>query len=224
MEEVKALLKKRRALKIPPPHRMGVDRIIRRFGVSEDDFFDLSTEDDKWELLDGTLIVHSPASRRHQEIASFLNWLLRGYVEQQKLGVVYYNPMVARLEEGKNVEPDMFFLRRALIRKIQDLYVDTPPDLVIEVTAKRRRTYDFGEKLEAYRRAKVTEIWIVDWERGQVNQYVRKGSGYTEKILTEGKLVSKAVKGFWIDVGWLWQRSLPDGFKALKKILGKRRR
>jgi len=173
---------------------MGVDGILRRPGISEEEFFELATEDDKWELIDGTLIIHTPTSWGHQEIAAFLFRVLSDYVEKKGLGVVTYNPMVARLAEGRALEPDLFFIRKGSQSKIRGLYVDAAPDMVIEVTAKRRRSYDLGQKLSAYKAASVKEIWIVDWQKRQVHVYVRGRQGYSEKMLKEGKLPSKAVR------------------------------
>lgn len=221
MEEFLELLRRRRALRIPPRHRMGVDGILRRRGISEEDFFELATEDDKWELIDGTLIIHTPVSWGHQEIAAFLFRLLSDYVEKKGLGVVTYNPMVARLAEGRALEPDIFFIHKGLRSKIRDLYVEAVPDMVIEVTAKRRRSYDLGQKLEVYQDAGVKEVWIIDWQKQQVYAYTRGPRGYSEKVVKEGRLPSKAVRGFWLDVGWLWKRPLPDKFKALEEILEK---
>ncbi|MBM3240141.1 hypothetical protein FJZ31_27975 [Candidatus Poribacteria bacterium] len=43
-----------------------------------------------------------------------------------------------------------------------------------------------------------------------------------EEQVQEGQLISKAVRGFWVDVGWLWQRPLPKKSWALEQIFSLR--
>jgi len=53
--------------------------LIIKPGLSEDDFYRLAGEDSDWEYLDGRIVVHSPASDRHEDIQGFLLTLLRFY-------------------------------------------------------------------------------------------------------------------------------------------------
>jgi hypothetical protein len=43
--------------------------------------------------------------------------------------------------------------------------------------------------------------------------------GYRSRTLTEGRLASTVVPGFWIDVTWLWQEPLPPVLGCLRQIL-----
>ena len=61
---------------------------MRKFGVSEEEYEEFTDEDTKAELFDGTLIIHSPASIRHEDIFGFLYFLMRGYAEHKRLGKV----------------------------------------------------------------------------------------------------------------------------------------
>ncbi|MCW3135000.1 MAG: Uma2 family endonuclease [Methanophagales archaeon] len=55
--------------------------LIRKFGVSEEEYDQLTDEDTKADLFDGTLIIHSSASIRHESIFMFMAFLMHGYVE-----------------------------------------------------------------------------------------------------------------------------------------------
>ncbi len=48
--------------------------LIRKFGVSEEEYDQLTDEDTKADLFDGTLIIHSPASIRHESIFMFMHF------------------------------------------------------------------------------------------------------------------------------------------------------
>jgi len=62
---------------IEPPY------LIRKFGVSEVEYDWLTDEDTKADLFDGTLIIHSPASTRHETIFVFLLSIMNMYVEEK---------------------------------------------------------------------------------------------------------------------------------------------
>ncbi|HID06108.1 MAG TPA: Uma2 family endonuclease [Armatimonadetes bacterium] len=218
MEELTMLIKKRKALRIPPKSRMKRDAVYFRKGVSEEDYFDLSTEDDKWELLNATLIIHSPASPRHQLITQFLGWILMGYVRHKDLGAVWYAPTTLHLATSRNVEPDIFFIHKDNPVRRDELCLTGIPDLVIEVTARARRRYDLGRKLEEYQRAKVREIWIVDYERERLHRYWRVRGRYKDEVIESGRVYSKVVEGFWVDASWLWSDPPPNELWALEQI------
>ena len=57
--------------------------LIRKFGVSEEEYDQLTDEDTKADLFDGTLIIHSPASTRHETIFVFLLSIMNMYVEEK---------------------------------------------------------------------------------------------------------------------------------------------
>jgi hypothetical protein len=41
--------------------------LITKPGLTEEDFYRLADEDSDWEYLDGRIVMHSPASDRHEE-------------------------------------------------------------------------------------------------------------------------------------------------------------
>ncbi len=92
-------------------------------------------------------------------------------------------------------------------------------DLVIEIVSPSTRRYDLGEKRQAYHDARTPEIWCVDSVRKQILVDVRHGRGYRSRALRRGRLASKALEGFCLQVEWLWQRPLPRPLGCLKQIL-----
>lgn len=79
---------------------------------------------------------------------------------------------------------------------------------------------DLGEKAVEYREAGIPEYWVVDLEREEMVVH-RMGSGEAEVVrMREGQLVSQGVPGFWLEVGWLFQRPLPPVEPCLRRVLG----
>lgn len=49
------------------------------------------------------------------------------------------------------------------------------PRMVMEVLSDATEAYDRGEKMEIYRKAGVSEYWITDWRKKQVEIYLNDG-------------------------------------------------
>lgn len=196
--------------------------LLRLCGWSEERYFAEAPEDKIWEFKDGEVIVHSPATLRHQRPVLFLTMLLSFYVQERQLGEVFNGPAALHLREGSAKEPDIFFIRREHLASIGNTWVYAPADLVIEVMSPSTRSYDLLEKAQDYLEAGVLEYWVVDSQRHQVHVYV---SGYPHaqtwevRVLERGRLTSAAVPGFWIEVAWLWQEPLPGALSKLREVL-----
>src|SRR5215470_15217000 len=78
--------------------------------VTEEMFDELVDEDMKAELLDGVMIVHSPASPRHNRIAGFLRNLMGSFGEETEQGNVFGPDDLVHLATGRRFAPDGFFL------------------------------------------------------------------------------------------------------------------
>ena len=86
------ILRSHQTVKLDPPY------LLRKYGVTEEGFDQITNEDIKAELLDGELIVHSLATLRHDDLCTFLSFLMRGYADRKRLGLVYgANNAVMRL-------------------------------------------------------------------------------------------------------------------------------
>ena len=65
------------------------------------------------------------------------------------------------------------------------------PRMVMEVLSNATEDYDRGEKMEIYRKVGVSEYWIVDWRKKQVEIYLNDGREdgttyfYLYKIVTK---------------------------------------
>jgi Uma2 family endonuclease len=187
--------------------------------VTEEEFYRDATEDTDWEYLDGRLIMHSPASRWHEDCLGFLLFLLRGHFDQRGGGIVLGSRYPMRLDERWSPEPDLLVVtdeRKHLLGKSR---LNGPADFVIEIASDSDPGLDAREKLPRYREAGIDEIWLVNPFDQTVLAEVREPGGYTSQRLATGLLTSRVVPGFWIEVGWLWQEPLPSTLACLREIL-----
>jgi Uma2 family endonuclease len=186
-------------------------------GVREDEFYALAGEDSDWEYLDGRLVM-SPASDRHEDLFSFLMVLLRAYLEERGGGVVRGSRYPMRLDERWSPEPDLLVVREERRHLLTPQRLEGPADLVIEIASEGDPGLDAREKLPRYQQAGVPEIWLIDPFAKSVAA-VRAEDGYRTERLREGRLTSRVLPGFWLDVAWLWQEPLPPTLACLKQIL-----
>jgi Uma2 family endonuclease len=193
---------------------------VRLYGVAEDLFDELTDEDTKAELIDGVMIMHSPASLQHENTGNFLGGLMRFYAKTKSLGLMIASGNgIVHLSSGRKLAPDGFFIRNECVPSPLPKQYEGVPDLVLEVLSPSNRNDDFIDKRKIYREAGVAEIWFVDNQHKQVIVDQKQTKGYLENIVTKGKLLSIAIKGFWINVDWLWQEPLPDELTCLQEIL-----
>ena len=192
-----------------PPGRMTYEK-----------FLDWADEDTWAEWVDGEVILMSPVSLPHQNILSFLATLLQHFVETNELGLVLVAPFQMRLRtRPSGREPDVIFVARDRLDKLQNVYLDGPADLVIEIISPDSRARDRGDKYYEYEQAGVREYWLIDPMRKQAEFY-RLGSGGIYSLIPisdDGLVHSDVLKGLWLKVDWLWQDPLPTLMTVLKE-------
>ncbi|NOX60937.1 MAG: Uma2 family endonuclease [Chloroflexi bacterium] len=170
------------------------------------DFFRLAPETQKAELIDGAMIVASPASTIHEQLFSFLFSLLRIYCEDKNLGTVLGSRTAVELALDQVYEPDILFVAREREHIIESNGVFGAPDLVIEILSASTASYDRGPKFRGYEAAGVKELWLIDpygpagteFYRLESGRYVAVGVGPDQTVR------SQVIPGFWLKTNWLW--------------------
>lgn len=128
---------------------------------------DLLPEDrNRYELLEGELVVTPPPSDSHERIVARLGMLLVPFVAAHRLGLVHHPRAVVQFR-GEQVEPDLMVRREAPLLGWANAPV---PSLVVEVTSRSTRHLDLGSKRRFYVASGIPEYWIVDREDRTVIQ------------------------------------------------------
>jgi Uma2 family endonuclease len=116
----------------------------------------------RYELLEGEVYM-SPSPRvKHQKVLGRLFRALAQFVEDSDLGEVFVAPLDVVLDDQNVVQPDVLFVGRGKSQAITPLFINGPPDLVVEVLSPSNAEFDRTTKRRAYAGAGVPEIWYVD--------------------------------------------------------------
>lgn len=138
-----------------------------------------------YELDDGKLVMMSPPGRRHGSLQARIagQFLVQG--EQRGQGEVLTDVgVVLRRNPDRVVSPDVAFIAQARVpaKESPEGYLETIPDLVVEIRSKNDSLAELEKKAEDYLRAGVRVVWIVDCDARTVT--VRRGDG-AQQVLGE---------------------------------------
>jgi Uma2 family endonuclease len=200
-------------------HTLDVPYTLRLYDVTDEMFDELADADTRAELIDGVMIVHSPVSLRHDDIAGFLRTLMRFYAAEKDLGCVFGPASLVRLSEGRRVGPSVYFLARGRVPRPLPEEYEGVPELVLEVLSPANRRETLKAKRPVYRAAGVREIWFVDPEEEQILVDRRRGRRYVTKTITAGRVRSAVLAGFWLEANWLWSDPPPSTMQCLRTLL-----
>ena len=151
-------------------------------------------DDERYELLDGNLMMVPAPNRKHQEVLVRLTRKLGDFTEEHGLGKVYVAPFDVVLSDTDVVQPDMLFISRAREHTLTDDNVRGAPDLVIEILSPSTADRDLGYKYDLYGRHRVLEYWIVDPIAETIAVH-RQGDGRLEaaETLSQGDTLRTAL-------------------------------
>jgi len=185
-----------------------------------EEFLEWSDEQTFAEWVDGEVIVMSPVSVTHQDIADFLAALLRLFAEAKGLGRVLTAPFLMKLDiRPSGREPDIVFITSDRTDRLKRVFLDGPADIAVEVISPDTRARDRGDKYYEYEQAGVREYWLIDPARKQAEFYRLGSNGIysAAAIVNDGLFHSKVIEGLWLKVDWLWQDPLPTLMSVLKE-------
>jgi Uma2 family endonuclease len=153
---------------LPPPFAaeqivaMPAQRAPRR-RWTEEEFYaarDAAPAGERWELVDGDVLVTPSPHWMHQRIVVRLTVLLDAYVRTHALGEVFASPLDVKLEPGLVLQPDVLVVPAGELRNRADIVRHLL--LALEVTSPSSARHDRVTKRPRYQRNRVPEYWIVD--------------------------------------------------------------
>jgi Uma2 family endonuclease len=187
--------------------------------LTYEEFLDWADEDTLAEWVDGSVVMASPASAHHQELAIFLTTVLATYASIHDLGTVLTGPFQMKLARSGR-EPDVLVVLKEHLDRLHTTLLKGPADLVVEIVSEESVGRDRGAKFEEYREAGIPEYWLLDPRLDQAEFYWldERGRYQLAPISADGVYRSRVLPAFWWRVDWLWQRPLPDPTRVLLEV------
>ena len=155
-------------------------------------------EDERYELIEGELILAAAPNMAHQRSQRKLGWRMASTVETEELGEVFFSPCDVVLSEHTTLQPDLIFVSKENEAVLTDANIQGAPDLVVEIISPSSTGRDWVTKRDLYARYGVKEYWLID----PVNRtlwVMRLRNGYLElsDTLYEGDtLTDSIIEGF----------------------------
>jgi len=180
-----------------------IAELLRPLGL--EDFLSLPDGPERYEILDGELIVTPVPVPQHEDVLQAINFAFESVVRVQRLGKVYTAPVGVRLTPHDIVQPDIVVVlgneRRSIVR---GGVIAGVPDVVVEVLSPSTRRHDLVRKMALYLRAGVREYWIADPEERTIAVYALVDGRYVALPNEQGIARSRVVAGVEVDVAALF--------------------
>ena len=134
-----------------------------RYDWTYADYARLPDDGNKYEVIDGELLVTPAPSPMHQHILFSLGLALRSYAELHRIGGVL--PDVDLLfASGQFLRPDLLFVPESSRPGITNRGIEMAPGLVVEILSPTSGSIDRVKKPARYGDFGVPEYWVVDPE------------------------------------------------------------
>ncbi|AFY31300.1 Uma2 family endonuclease [Calothrix sp. PCC 7507] len=148
----------------------------RVYWTTEDLKF-LPESSNRYEIIDGHLLITRAPHWKHQKAIGQTCSLLNTWSSASKLGETVPTPGVI-FDDTDNVIPDVVWIsqKRLVVGVDEEGHFTIAPELIVEVlspgTQNERR--DRETKLKLYAERGVQEYWILDWRIQQLEVYRRQ--------------------------------------------------
>ncbi len=162
---------------------MPASRTEPRFWTEEEFYAarDAAPRGERWELVDGTVLVTPSPHWMHQRLVARLGIALDAYVRSQRLGEMFFSPLDVKLQPGLVLQPDLLVVPRGLLRRPEDIVNRLL--LAVESVSPSSARHDRLVKRPKYQRNRVPEYWIADERSGLFERW--RPDDERPEILTE---------------------------------------
>ena len=162
--------------------------------------------DERYELLDGQLILIASPNMDHQDVVTNLGTPLSVFVSERNLGKLYFAPTDVIFSDPDVVQPDLLFISKEREHIRTPANIQGAPDFIVEILSPSSAQRDWGYKRDLYARHEVKEYWIVDPTNRLVHVMLLKGGALDlDATYGEGDTVtSSTLEGFSVDVDSLF--------------------
>ena len=174
------------------------------------EYFELPESDDRYELIDGELVMAPTPIPEHQIFLFYLAKAVEEFITKHRLGRIIISPQDVILSDDVVLQPDMMFISNERLSIIKwGRYVEGAPDLVVEVLSPSTARHDRAVKRDHYAKHGVREYWIADIVERMIEVNAASAGGFmTVGVFGEGDVVkSMLLPELEIDVSGVFENA-----------------
>src|SRR5256886_14153881 len=151
------------------------------------DYAALPEDENRYEIVNGVLIMAPTPTPEHQDIVGEIFSALRTHIKLAGLGRVFMAPIDVDLGPKNVYQPDLVVVLNAHLDRVTEKKIIGAPDLVVEVASPSTAAYDRLTKYEKYAQAGITEYWIVKPKPRTVEVLVLEAGAYRSLGIFRGE-------------------------------------
>ena len=157
----------------------------------------------RWEIIDGIAYDMSPAARPdHQVIGNNIGWVFKNALLKANCkSCKVYQPIDVKIDESNVVNPDLLIV----CKKIESQYLDSPPELVVEIISPSSKLKDLHTKYDLYRKFGVKYYLIVDAEKHTIDIYELDPKGEYQAIPIDSEFLLSDDCTIKPDLNQIWE-------------------
>lgn len=172
---------------------------LKQEQLLREEFYKKIQPGDKWEFINGKIIMHSPAKEKHTVARQRLDYLLQTYTSVKDLGQVRSETSLVSLTRNDYLPDILFFTKERAMVIHPNTWKYPIPDFVVEVLSDGTASTDRGIKKEDYAAHGAKEYWLVDPDLQLVEQYLLDEKKkefwlFTKKTVSD-HIESKTIEG-----------------------------
>ena len=139
-----------------------------------------TSDDQRFELLNGALMISPPPNTTHQSVQAELGWRMAQFVREGSLGHLLFAPTDVVLSRTDVVQPDLLFISSPRAHIIAPANIQGAPDLIVEIRSDSTAERDESFKRQLYADCGVEEYWLVHPEAATISVLLLGENGYDE--------------------------------------------
>ncbi len=181
----------------------------RLYSLAEFESLDLPDNGNKYELIEGVIIVTPPPGFQHAKIGARIIRRINLFDPDEKLGLVI-NDVAFKVSVGFAPSPDVAFIMAANVPSDTRYAVPVPPDLAVEVWSPgdldtKAHRAEARAKIRRYQVAGVPIVWAINPLERKVEVY-HPGQAGAVQVLGIGEELSgeDVIPGFTLAVSVLF--------------------
>lgn len=156
---------------------LAMTQSINRVRWTTEDLKRLPDSSNRYEIIDGRLLMTRAPHWRHQKVITNVARVLNDWSDGSNLGEAVPTPGVI-FEDADNVIPDVVWISydRLSVGLDDEGHLTIAPELMVEVLSagKQNQERDRETKVKLYSERGVQEYWILDWRAQQLEVYRRE--------------------------------------------------